>query len=564
MKGFSFVTLFLVFNSFLVYSQSNDVSYERAQSLSSMADFYYTASNYDKAIDLQRKSMDIMDQLFGKNSYNYASSAMAIAKYYYSKGNDLFSNIDSLDAKQCFSNAYTNLKIVEKVTRDSMLIQFRNMDHKERYVLWQQISPLYQRLLPCYIEKNQNDTTLSDLYNYVLISKGITWRNIDEVLKGDWRIVQKNLGSDEIAIEFISPLMLDDESIVLYALLIRRNDSSPKMIKLFDLNEFEDNLKSASSKLDRDLRIGRLIWGALEKELKSIKNIYFSASFVLNTIRVEYLPVNGTDYYGDKYNFYRLSSTMELTKRKIKSQYKNAVIYGGLDYDSNKENIGNNEGKRDRAGLEKLFNTDVEIKEVAQLLKTNGVNCKKYTDSLGTESSFRNLSRHKIDILHLSTHSKFDLYEEMSSRYIDEDKGLSSSYLALSGANKILTDTQINRDNDGVITALDISKMNFKGLDLVCLSSCQSGLGSMSDDDGILGLQMGFKIAGVNTILMSVHKVDDEATKILMVEFYKNLMSGKTKLQSLKDAQKHLRQVENGKYDKPEYWASFIMLDGLN
>ena len=52
--------------------------------------------------------------------------------------------------------------------------------------------------------------------------------------------------------------------------------------------------------------------------------------------------------------------------------------------------------------------------------------------------------------------------------------------------------------------------------------------------------------------------------KILMVDFYKNLMSGKTKHQSLKDAQKHLRQVDNGKYDAPKYWASFIMLDGLN
>ncbi len=71
-------------------------------------------------------------------------------------------------------------------------------------------------------------------------------------------------------------------------------------------------------------------------------------------------------------------------------------------------------------------------------------------------------------------------------------------------------------------------------------------------------------MAGANTILMSLYKVDDEATKIFMVEFYKNLMSGKTKHQSLKDAQKYLRSVENGKYDDPKYWASFIMLDGLN
>ena len=72
------------------------------------------------------------------------------------------------------------------------------------------------------------------------------------------------------------------------------------------------------------------------------------------------------------------------------------------------------------------------------------------------------------------------------------------------------------------------------------------------------------KEAGVKSILMSLKKVDDEATRILMVDFYNNLMKGKTKLQSLKDAQKHLRQIENGKYNDPIYWASFIMLDGLN
>ena len=71
-------------------------------------------------------------------------------------------------------------------------------------------------------------------------------------------------------------------------------------------------------------------------------------------------------------------------------------------------------------------------------------------------------------------------------------------------------------------------------------------------------------MAGAETIVMSYREVDDEATRILMVEFYKNLMSGKTKQQSLKNAQDYFRSVENGKYDNPKYWASFIMLDGLN
>jgi CHAT domain-containing protein len=72
-------------------------------------------------------------------------------------------------------------------------------------------------------------------------------------------------------------------------------------------------------------------------------------------------------------------------------------------------------------------------------------------------------------------------------------------------------------------------------------------------------LQRGFKLAGANTLLMSLWKVDDEATKVLMTEFYKNYLSGKTKRESLSLAQKTLRTT----YPEPEYWAAFILLDAL-
>ena len=112
-------------------------------------------------------------------------------------------------------------------------------------------------------------------------------------------------------------------------------------------------------------------------------------------------------------------------------------------------------------------------------------------------------------------------------------------------------------------TSKEISQLDLRELDLVVLSACESALGDINND-GVYGLQRGFKKAGANTILMSLNKVDDEATRILMVEFYRNLMNGKTKRESLKEAQQYLRKVDNGKYDDPKYWASFIMLDGLN
>ena len=134
----------------------------------------------------------------------------------------------------------------------------------------------------------------------------------------------------------------------------------------------------------------------------------------------------------------------------------------------------------------------------------------------------------------------------------------------MSGGNILIhRDSIPENSDDGILTALEISHLDFKDLDLVVLSACQTGLGD-TNSEGVYGLQRAFKKAGANTILMSLDKVDDEATQILMVEFYKNLMGGKTKHQSFKDAQKYLRSVENGKYDNPKYWASFIMLDGLN
>ena len=134
----------------------------------------------------------------------------------------------------------------------------------------------------------------------------------------------------------------------------------------------------------------------------------------------------------------------------------------------------------------------------------------------------------------------------------------------MSGGNALIHRDSISVDDeDGILTALEISHLDFSNMDLVVLSACETALGKI-DSEGVYGLQRGFKKAGANTILMSLDKVDDEATRILMVEFYKNLMSGKSKHQSLKDAQKHLRQVEDGKYDDPKYWAAFILLDGLD
>lgn len=296
-------------------------------------------------------------------------------------------------------------------------------------------------------------------------------------------------------------------------------------------------------------------------------------------------------------NYYRVSST-RLLAHQNNSQIKEekAIIYGGLKYDASISELvadskihirkdtsfrGDVENLDLRSGWDYLPETLIEVNEIESALNKRKIPTQIYTDTLGTEASFKSLDGQPCKIIHIATHGFYytesdsakmkkahlDYMANQINRYSRsyiEDYSLTRSGLLMAGCNNILRGYKLpDNVDDGILFAKEIAGMNLKNVELTTISSCDSGLGDVTGD-GVFGLQRAFKKAGAQSILMSLHKVDDEATRILMVEFYRNLMDGKSKHQSLKDAQKHLRKVENGKYNKPEYWASFIMLDGLN
>jgi hypothetical protein len=417
------------------------------------------------------------------------------------------------------------------------------------------------------------------------LSKKISWLNRQyNGTNITWQDVREKLGENDAAIEIVS-FGLSDDNMLYYAYVIKKKSAAPKLIKLFRV------VTSKSINYDG---FSELIWGnsMLQEELKNVKNIYFSTSGVLNTIGIEYLPITEDTNINDKYNLYRLSSTRELCLREPPIKIKNACLYGGLDYNNSEKDLQNTELPERyslsrsvleslvlRGDFEQLSGSEQEIKQVEQEMSDKEIDCSVYMGTDGTESSFKKKSGTHINIIHLSTHGMYVPTESDSIRLtnnfrfiisdedslVDEEtKALSRSFIVMSGGNTLIHRDEIPiGQDDGILTASEISRLYFPNLDLVVLSACQTALGVV-DSEGVYGLQRGFKKAGANTILMSLDKVDDEATKILMVEFYKNLMSGKSKLQSLKDAQKYLREYDNGEYDKPEYWASFIMLDGLD
>ena len=544
----------IIFSCLFCYGQKNDLSIDRAASLSRMADFYYTAHNYEKAIEQEKKALEMKSVLCGTHSLEYATSAFNLAKYYYESGME--GEIDDKRSDYIYATDYAKRSMA--IIKDSVLFEMRGLDYNSRYQLWQNVNTIFDSTYPNYVAKNPNDSTLSDLYNIVLFSKGITWRREGGINTMCWKDIRNALGENDIAIEFISPVVPSNDNMVFYALTLKKGYRCPKMTRLFDILQFQDSLKSCGTKVEKDQKIGEMVWAPLDNELMGIEKVYFSATHVLNNMPIEYMPITGTGTYNDRYCMLRVSSTQEIANNKARNHYNKAVLFGGLQYEA-KEAKG--EGKIERSGFEPLPNTGEEVTEIANLFENSNIDYNIYSGDEGTESLFKSLSGSSVDILHLATHGKYIVNNDVGG-YHNGDAALTNSVLAFSGVNE--RPISGFEQNDGIVTALDISQMNLPNLDLVSLSACESALGEYGLDDSIMGLQRGFKIAGANTILMSLGKVDDEATRILMIEFYRNLMSGKTKHQSLKDAQKYLRQIDNGKYNKPEYWASFIMLDGLN
>ena len=184
------------------------------------------------------------------------------------------------------------------------------------------------------------------------------------------------------------------------------------------------------------------------------------------------------------------------------------------------------------------------------------------------EESFKALSGNSPATLHIATHGFF-LQDEKQIRQTgfmqlmgDEKRvyrnPLLRSGLLFAGANRAWTNTDVVPGiEDGILTAEEISQLDLSKTKLVVLSACETGLGEVQNSEGVFGLQRAFKLAGVETLVMSLWKVDDTATKDFMITFYQNLMEGKSKLQSFKTAQNFVRE----KYRNPYYWAAFVMMD---
>ncbi|MDX2229908.1 MAG: tetratricopeptide repeat protein [Leptolyngbyaceae cyanobacterium bins.349] len=131
------------------------------------------------------------------------------------------------------------------------------------------------------------------------------------------------------------------------------------------------------------------------------------------------------------------------------------------------------------------------------------------------------------------------------------ENALLRSGLALAGFNPRQSGTE-----DGVLTALEAAGLNLRGTQLVVLSACETGIGDVANGEGVYGLRRAFVMAGAESQLISLWKVDDTGTKDLMVKYYDKLLAKTGRSDALRQIQ--LEFLNHPNYRHPYYWAAFI------
>ncbi len=127
----------------------------------------------------------------------------------------------------------------------------------------------------------------------------------------------------------------------------------------------------------------------------------------------------------------------------------------------------------------------------------------------------------------------------------------------LSGILLSLYDRDGKAQDGGFIRLQDVYGLNLRS-DLVVLSACETGIGKEVRGEGLMSLNNAFLQAGAKTVVSSLWKVDDNATKHLMTNFYRAIATeGLTASSALRKAQ--IAMYKDPRYSSPFHWAAFTV-----
>jgi len=185
--------------------------------------------------------------------------------------------------------------------------------------------------------------------------------------------------------------------------------------------------------------------------------------------------------------------------------------------------------------LSTLPGTATEVNDISNLFTGSSSDVSMFIEDKATVSEVKSLAVTQSKYLHFATHGIVDEMRPERSQIC----------LAAEG------------DDMGSLFSGDIYSLNLSA-DLVVLSACETGLGKISKGEGIIGLTRALIYAGSNNLIVSLWRVGDASTSLLMTDFYRSMLQGAAYDGALRNAK--LGMIKSADYSSPYYWAPFVLI----
>ena len=351
--------------------------------------------------------------------------------------------------------------------------------------------------------------------------------------------------------------------------------------------DYQQNLLYPSTVLNNEKnlpgnRLYKLIWKPLLPWLNGMKTVYIIADGALYKIAFHVLPADKGGYVCDKFDIRYLyhASAITETNFRITKKTTGVQLWGGIQYDTIaslqnsgskalikgiKASLSNNPASTE-SDWNYLPGTAKETESIATLCLTSKIPYEVYSGTVATEQSFKQNFGNNYDIIHIATHGRFDSsyfsrrqdFKSFSNLPFTLLKDpMNQVALIMANRNTLKNSSEDNlQEQDGLLNAGEIVKINSSEKRLVVLSACESGRGDIISAEGVYGMVRAFKMTGAQKVLISLWKVPDEQTTEMMLVFYKKLLNGAPESVALKHAQQYMSK----KYT-PYYWGGFVLME---
>ena len=325
--------------------------------------------------------------------------------------------------------------------------------------------------------------------------------------------------------------------------------ASPLERKINDAILSTENQRPNAINLWRE--IGKIILKPIENKIGSINTLFISPDSELNRIPFAAIGSENKKLLVESKNLRLLTTGRELIElNKIQSKnLEKSLVVANPKFDltnkvdneiSKKSNLGQKRsGVLSNQKWNELLGTAREGRIISKFLDADLLMQEK-----ATSLAIQKVNSPKI--LHIASHSYFISNET-------EKNPLLRSGIVLAGANN----PNFNSSDDGYLTALEITRLNWEGTELVVISGCESGKGESQSGEGVFGLKRSISVAGASSSLLSLWKVDDAGTARFMESFYKKLIKGQSKADALKNTQQEFLNHPIPGLRHPYYWAAF-------